>query len=363
MIGKRLKLARSASGLSLRELEDRLGGLVSAQAIGKYERDEMMPGSEVFIALARALSVSEDYLLRQDDVELVGVEFRKHRVEKAKDRARVQAQILSAVERYLEVEDLLALSSSWQRPKGFPQKARRPADGEEAAAALRIAWKLGIDPIPSLAEFLEEKAIKIVSIPLSERVSGVKATVRQKGGAIVQAIVLNSEHPGERQRFTLSHELGHLVMDLGSVPEKIAEAICNRFAGAFLVPEQTLRAELGNNRTSISIAELFSLKKLFGVSAQAIAYRASDLGIINDSLKQAVFIEFGKRGWRKGEPPSTVIPKEYPARFKRLCLRALSEEVISLSKGAELLDMGSRELLASLDQPAATPADDSPPGV
>ena len=105
------KLARSAAGLSLRELEDQLGGLVTAQAIGKYERDEMMPGSEVLIALGRALSVSEDYLLRHDDVELVSVEFRKQRLEKAKDRARVRAQILSAVERYLEVEDLLALSS------------------------------------------------------------------------------------------------------------------------------------------------------------------------------------------------------------------------------------------------------------
>jgi hypothetical protein len=77
-------------------------------------------------------------------------------------------------------------------------------------------------------------------------------------------IVVNSEHPGERQRFTLSHELGHLVLDLRSVSETIAEAVCNRFAGAFLVPEDTLRAELGKNRTSISIRELFSLKELLG---------------------------------------------------------------------------------------------------
>src|SRR5262252_2843383 len=149
MIGDRLKLARSAAGLSLRELEDRVGGLVSAQAIGKYERDEMMPGSEVLIALARALDVSEDYLLRRDAVELVGVEFRKQRLDKAKDRARVQAQVLSAVERYLEVEDLLALSSDWHAPKGFPRKVRRADDGEEAARQLRNAWKLGLEPIPS----------------------------------------------------------------------------------------------------------------------------------------------------------------------------------------------------------------------
>jgi hypothetical protein len=37
--------------------------------------------------------------------------------------------------------------------------------------------------------------------------------------------------------------------------------------------------------------------------------------------------------------------------------------VISLSKAAELLDMGSRELLANLDEPASAVADDSSPGV
>ena len=60
MIGARLKLARAAAGLSLRELESGLQGLVTAQAIGKYERDEMMPSSSVLIALARALKVTEE---------------------------------------------------------------------------------------------------------------------------------------------------------------------------------------------------------------------------------------------------------------------------------------------------------------
>jgi len=357
VIGARLKLARSAAGLSLRGLEDRLGGLVTAQAIGKYERDEMMPGSEVLMALARALDVSVSYLLRDDAVELVGVDFRKRRLESVKDRARVESQILGAVEKYLEIEDLLALHSDWQSPAGFPKRIVTPEGAEEAADALRIAWNLGADPIPTLAEFLEDQAIKIVSVPLSERVSGVKASVKKANGHQVQAIVLNSEHPGERQRFTLSHELGHLVLDAGTQ----AEELCNRFAGAFLVPAAALRRELGDHRSSISFRELFYLKELFGVSAQAIAFRSADLGIINARLKKELFIQFGKRGWRKQEP--NPVPKEYPARFRRLCLRALSEDVISASKVAELLGVSTRELLASLDQAPPRVADGSPPGI
>ena len=62
MTGQRLKISRAAAGLSLRGLEAAIGNRVTAQAIGKYERGESMPGSGVLIALAGALGVSVDYL-------------------------------------------------------------------------------------------------------------------------------------------------------------------------------------------------------------------------------------------------------------------------------------------------------------
>lgn len=77
MIGKRLKLARSAAGLSLRELEAKIENLVTAQAIGKYERDESMPSSDILIALAFALGVSVDYMIGDSEIILETIEFRK----------------------------------------------------------------------------------------------------------------------------------------------------------------------------------------------------------------------------------------------------------------------------------------------
>ena len=70
MIGQRLKVARTAAGLSLRELQEKIGNLVTAQMIGRYERDEAMPGSAVLIALADALDVSENYLVDQSELRL-----------------------------------------------------------------------------------------------------------------------------------------------------------------------------------------------------------------------------------------------------------------------------------------------------
>ena len=74
MIGQRLRLARIGSGLSLAGLQSKLDKRVTAQALGEYERDEVMPSSQALMSLARALEVSEEYLLGEQNPALVGVE-------------------------------------------------------------------------------------------------------------------------------------------------------------------------------------------------------------------------------------------------------------------------------------------------
>ena len=352
MIGKRLYLARKAAGLSLRELEARIDKKVSAQAISKYERDEMMPGSDVLAAIARALGVQESYLLGQNDLTLESVEFRKNRITSRKEEAGVKASVLSAVERYLEIEDFVgAASVAWSRPQGAPFPVREPADAEAAAARLRSAWNLGVDPIPDFSEFLEENGIKVIPLSLGESVSGLMCLARRSKGGDVPVIVVNERDTGERQRFTLAHELGHLILEVpqGANGEKLA----HRFAGAFLMPAETIWQEVGKRRSSLSIAELFKLKALFRVSVQAIAYRLKDLQIIGDSLFRKLFDHFEQQGWRK--PPYSepgAIPRERHERFRRLCFRAVSEGAVSESKAAELLGISVRELDRQLELPA-----------
>ena len=119
MIGKRLKLARTAAGLSLRGLAAAIGHRVSAQAIGKYERDEAMPGSGVLIVLADALHSTVDYLLGDPDLVLEDLEFRKNAFTSKRAEARVEATVLADLERYLTVEGILGLPSArWDQPAG-----------------------------------------------------------------------------------------------------------------------------------------------------------------------------------------------------------------------------------------------------
>ena len=155
MIGNRLKRAREALGLSLRGLEAAIQRKVSAQAIGKYERDEMMPSSTILLALAKALKVSPEYLLSEREIELTGVDFRKAPRAGVKEERAVEAAVLDQVERYLELEELLpGADQPWEAPSSKFFEVGRVEDAEQAAEALRRLWKLGIDPIASVAELL-----------------------------------------------------------------------------------------------------------------------------------------------------------------------------------------------------------------
>jgi Zn-dependent peptidase ImmA (M78 family) len=335
-------------------LQEKIGNLVTAQMIGRYERDEAMPGSAILIALADALDVSENYLVDQSDLRLEAVEFRKNRITNRKEEASVEATVLDAVERYLTIEDLVgAASAAWTPPPGAPFPVRSLDEAEAAAARLRTLWNLGLDTIPHLAEFLEERGIKVMVIPLPRSVSGLACKVRQRTGRSVPVIVVNAADTGERQRLTIAHEFGHVVLDVRHDVDE--EKAAFRFGSAFLIPAEVLWAEVGQHRRAIAVGELVELKTLFGVSAQAIAYRCKELGIIGPGVHRGLFESFARLGWRSApyHEPNPMLP-ENPRRFHRLCYRALAEGVVSEAKAAELLRLSVRQLNAAMEQ-APTP--------
>ena len=356
MIGRRLKVARSAAGFSLRDLEARIGRRVTAQSISKYERDEAVPGSGVLIALADALHVSVDYLAGDPELVLDSVECRKKKLTSRREQAQVEARALHLLERHMTVEAVLGLPSvGWDRPRDAPYPVVDDvAEAEYAARGLRTDWKLGIDPIPNVVDLLEGRGIKVLAVDLPT-IDGLTARVRRSAGAAAAVVVVvNRATWGERQRFTLAHELGHMALQVAARLD--VEKAAHRFAGAFLMPAEALRAEIGAHRSSIGWDELFDLKRIFGVSVQALTCRCRDLGIFTQSVAQRLFREFSRLGWRR--PPyqePLAMPGEMPKRFDRLCFRALAEGVISEVKAAELLGAPIRELSRRMEEP---PPDD-----
>ncbi len=344
MIGDRIKQARKAAGLNQRELAERAN--VSAMAISKYERGENTPSSGVLLALASALEVRTEYFFRQVSVELGKIEYREHEKLPAKEEAKVIADVLEQVERWVELEEFIptAWSTPFELPKDLPKKIKSLGEVEALCVQLRQAWDLGLNPVPELIDTLESKGVKVIVTRYGghKDFNGLSTTVN--GSPL---IVVGGHLPGDRQRFTLAHELGHLVLQ-GRLVKALAseeEAACHRFAGAFLAPESAVRRALGEHRTWLEPQELKMLKDEYGLSMGAWTYRAFDLGIITRQTLRKIWSMFRENGWKEKEPGAQY-PTERPNLFEQTVYRALAEDLIGESKAAELLGMSVMDLHA-----------------
>ena len=345
MIRNRLRLARSAAGLSLRGLSDRMDNQVSAQAIGKYERDEAMPRSRVLIALADALNVPVSYLSGHPGMSLQAVDFRTKRVTSRREEHRIGAMVLQKLERYLSIEEILNMPSiHWDRPNLAPYPVVSGLlEADRAASALRNDWGLGLNPIYDMAELMEDHGVKVFFCPLEEGIDGLTAHVERENQPDARVIVVSQDVSRYRQRFTIAHEIGHMVLDTSSDVD--SEEATYRFAGAFLMPEEVLWSKIGKHRSDIDWREFLALKLSFGMSIQAVTHRCRNLGIISQSLSNRLFDTFESLGWRRPpyrEPLDTQGNRI--GRFERLCLRALAEGAISESRASELLEVPVKEL-------------------
>lgn len=343
MIGDRIKLARKKTGYSLRSLAVAMDAIVTAQALGKYERNEMTPSSNVLIALCKALDVNLGFLMDAQGIELTEVDFRKKANTSVKDRARVETEVIEWVQRYLQVEQILEIDSTqWKKP--FPKKKQLQSieEAETLADKVRESWKLGTNPIPDMTELMEEKGLKVLITDLPDRVDGLTCMVKSPDHTLkIPVIVINKGKTLERRRLTLAHELAHQLIEAGNFDEKEAEKAAQRFAGAFLMPREHVEQEVGKRRHAFGFQELIELKRIYRVSGAAFIVRLRDLGIITQKTMVYAFQSVA-RGWRTKEP----VPweeedergeKEPALRFERLCYRALAENLISVVKASELL--------------------------
>lgn len=337
MIGARIQQARKANGLPLRALAEKVG--VSATMISKYERDLAIPSSDVLLALGRALGVRTEYFFRTSKIHLETVAHRNRRRWHlpAKQESRILADIGEQLERWVALDEILPApwSLRFELPADLPPQLNSYDEIEDVAVVLRHHWQLGLNPIPDLIDTLECKGIKIFKTKLDQdsRFEGLSA--RADG----QPVIVVGEHwPGDRQRFTLAHELGHLVLDERLAESLDVERAADRFAGAFLVPADKVKECLGERRHSFEIYELFLLKHEFGLSIAGWSYRARDLGIINQRTHQQFWAYLRKHGWNTTEPGNQY-PAEQTNLFEQSVYRALGEDLLTESKAAELLDL------------------------
>ena len=337
---ERLKALRMRSSMSLDQLAEVSGGLVTRQAIHRYEKGDMMPSSSVLLALAKALHTSLDNLFRETQVNLEQVNYRRRATLGVKARKGLEGHILGRLERYAELEMLTGKIVPFVNPlKGF-----EAVDGEameRAAEKVRKAWGLGQDPIQNVLELLEEQGCKVIEVDAGgDKFDGLSAWSNGQ-----PVIGINKAFPNDRKRFTALHELAHLMLHLdGEGDDRRAnESLCNRFAGAMLIPKDALRREFVDQRKHLSMRELELLKMHWGISIQALLYRAKDVGLIDEGLFQDANRYIRAKGLHKNE--GQPIPhQEGAVRFDQLLCYGISEGLISFSKAAHLKEISLDEM-------------------
>lgn len=333
MIGERIQQARKAAGLSLRALAEKVD--VTAMAISKYENNQSTPSSGVLLALAKALGVRTEYFFRRVSVDLVNVNHREHHLLPKKEEQKVLTDVKEQLERWLALEEVAPVpwSIEFSRPDDLPASITSYDDIEDVAIKMRQHWHLGLNPIPDLIDTIETRGIKVLITRYDghKNFNGLSAEVN---GAPV--VVVGKSWVGDRQRFTLAHELGHLVLH-GLLRDNLdEEQACNRFAGAFLVPKDSVKNCLGERRTRFELQELFLLKHEWGLSMMAWSFRAKDLRIISDVIYKELWRQH-MRHWRnEGVEPGKQYAQEETRLFQQLVYRALAEDMLSESKAAEL---------------------------
>lgn len=332
IFARRLRQARKMRGLSLDAVSKLMGNAVSRQAINKYEQGKMLPDSGSLLAIASSLGVKVDFLFRPFTVEVGQVEFRKKAKFSDIKCESLKERVQEEMERYLEIEQMSGNFSMFALER---MEIYSLDDARLLAAEVRKNFQVGNDGISNVIETLEDNGVKVIEVEEDASFDGLCGYVNGD----IPIIVVNSTFPPERKRFTVLHELGHLLMDIpDDMPSREVESFCNAFANEMLVPFSVLIDKVGEKRHDISLTELIDIQRLFGISIDAIMYVLHQRNVISDSRYKTFNIKKNVSEVFKRYVAESRISDERSGRFKRMVYRALADEVISVSKAAVLLN-------------------------
>lgn len=336
-----IRILRVNFGWSLSDLAKKLGNVVSRQALHKYETGEAKPSPSVLLRLAEVFWVKPLELTEGPDFTIAILAFRKRQRLTSKEEKLIREQFVNETQRRIVV----IARCDGHLPQGADLGNYDGETPELAAENLREKWGLGEAPITNLTACLEDHGIHAVLLDTKEGFDGVCAEITDSHGRQCgHAVGVRKSKCGGRTRFTLAHELGHLIL------KTTDETAANQFAGAFLAPRSVVTRRLGAKRNRIKRIELDELAKELGVSPDAVVRRAYDLQIIDKES----YTFWNQVLRRHGVSKSDDIPAEKSVLLRQRVLRGLAEKIITESEARNWLGDEQFEEFADCDEPITT---------
>lgn len=299
-IGDVILTARRAAGLTQEELADRLG--ITQAALSRYENNLREPDEDALARLSKALDLSPDFLrhpFRLRGALAVDAHMRRQKTTKVAEWKVAESKL-----NLYRMRTAFLIRRIPMNPDNFvatfDPDDTTPAD---AARLLRAQWRMPIGPIRNLTRWIESAGIIVVEEPMgTRRIDGLS-----QWASDYPVIMLNADLSADRKRWTLAHELGHLVLHSSYIDPDV-EAQANDFAAEFLMPSHVIETDL----RKLTPARLLALKKVWGVSMQGILEHAYRLGKVTSAERAKFYRMLNARGWKRTEPGSDQITSETP---------------------------------------------------
>jgi Zn-dependent peptidase ImmA (M78 family)/transcriptional regulator with XRE-family HTH domain len=320
-----LRLARDAREFTQAELASASG--VTQALISKLEHGLITePSEQVILSLATALRFPPTFFLQQERaVGFPHFHYRRRARMGTKDLARIEAII------NIRRQHIAKLLRSYEAPveKPIPQfdldvTGTTP---EKIAEQMRAYWMVPRGPIHNLTELIERGGGIVMSVRVGTALlDGV--SFRSEG--MPPLFFMNRDMPADRTRFSLAHELGHMI--LHSIPDDdaVMEDQAHRFAAEFLMPAAEVKPYLKEAKLS----NFARVKKFWKVSIKALIKRAHDLNLITDHQYKMLSIQYNKT-YKSGEP--TEFDHETPRRLSQIVQYHLESLGYTLADLAKLL--------------------------
>lgn len=333
---KMVTLARESRGITQGELAKRLAALydkpVTQGTISKIEQGLLNVSEEMLNGLGKVLKYPGSFFSQSEEIYAPGMSLHRKRVSlPAKTLNKIEA--VTNIYRF-HVKSLLKSVDGLE--KKYPYyDIDEYGEPENIALLVRQAWLVPRGPVENMTRLIERAGIIIIPCDFETRlIDGLTINVDN----LPPIIFISKDIPGDRMRFTLGHELGHIIMH--KFPTNNMEKEADRFSAEFLMPSPEIKKDLNN----VTLHKLADLKLYWKVAMSALLVKSSTLNTITPWQSQYLWRQFAKLGYKTREPAEIDIPRESPSLLKKLIDIHVTDLNYTANEIAKILHLEEEEV-------------------
>lgn len=329
-------LAREARGLTQSDLAERLNSYKAS--VSRLEHGDGPVDENTLVALSEATHYPPHFFMQKGEILPVNLSYRKRKQVPAKLLTPIEAQ-MNIIRNHVQLIINGLGKGKIELPFFEVTDKRTPV---QIANLIRKSWKVPLGPIENLSRLLEDKGILISSFDFGTDRVDSRSMLTDDNQPI---IFLNRNLLGDRQRFSLAFELGHLIMHTFCTVahDRDINHEANLFAAEFLMPAKDIMPDY---KDGITLSLLGELKRKWKVSMISLLYRADDLGLLTPNQKRYLVQQFNDQKIRRREPPQLDVPKENPQRIRQLITELMQKARLNIFQLCTLLAIEHDDYIA-----------------